>query len=108
MMHMDPNEHLELDPPDGIDTVDEAVELLRAWVGDGHLLVSLNASAFGDNVADWGRLLAGIGQHIAKAAVLNGYMREDEAQALLLKAFLAASSSLPPDAAGRLKNRQDH
>ena len=62
---MDKDLPVELDPPDGIDDAAEAVELMRAWIGDGALLVALNASAFGDHVADWGRLLAEIGHHIA-------------------------------------------
>jgi len=57
---MEEERALELDPPDGIE---EAVEVLRAWIGDGALLVSLNSSAFPDEVRDWGRLLAEIGHH---------------------------------------------
>ena len=90
---MDDELPVELDPPDGVDQSETAVEVLRAWIGDGALLVSLNSSAFGDNVADWGRLLAEIGHHVAKAAALNGYLQEDEAQAALQEAF--TSMELP-------------
>jgi uncharacterized protein DUF5076 len=99
---------VELDPPDGIDDAAEAVELMRAWIGDGSLLVALNASAFGDHVADWGRLLAEIGHHIARAAALNGYMREEDAQAMLRDAFVAGFDTVSPGATGRLKGRQEH
>src|SRR5262249_5738057 len=99
---------LELDLPDGVDEAAEAVELLRAWIGDGSLLVALNASAFGDHVDDWGRLLAEIGHHIARAAALNGYMREEDAQAAVRDAFVAGFSALGPSASGRLKGRQEH
>ncbi len=47
---------IELEPPDGVEEAETAVEVLRAWIGDGALLVSLNSSAFGDHVEDWGRL----------------------------------------------------
>ncbi len=87
---------VELDPPDGVDDAAEAVELMRAWICDGALLVALNSSAFGDHVADWGRLLAEVGHHIAKAAALNGYMREDDAQAALRDAFVAGFGSVSP------------
>ena len=40
---MDKELPVELDPPDGIDDAAEAVELMRAWIGDGALLVALNA-----------------------------------------------------------------
>ena len=99
---------VELDPPDGIDDAAEAVELMRAWIGDGALLVALNASAFGDHVADWGRLLAEVGHHIARAAALNGYMREEDAQAMLRDAFVADFDTVSPGATGRLKGRQEH
>jgi hypothetical protein len=99
---------VELDPPDGVDEADEAVELMRAWICDGALLVALNSSAFGDHVADWGRLLAEVGHHIAKAAALNGYMPEADAQATLRDAFVADFGAMSPGASGRLKGRQEH
>jgi len=99
---------VELDPPDGVDDGAEAVELMRAWICDGALLVALNSSAFGDHVADWGRLLAEVGHHIAEAAALNGYMPEADAQATLRDAFVAGLGAMSPGASGRLKGRQEH
>jgi hypothetical protein len=100
---------VELDPPDGVEEAETAVEVLRAWIGDGALLVSLNASAFGEQIAEWGRLLAEIGHHVAKSAALNGYMREDEAQALLRDAFTGSFETPPATgAAGKLKGRTKH
>jgi Domain of unknown function (DUF5076) len=99
---------IELDPPDGVEEAETAVEVLRAWIGDGALLVSLNASAFGEQVGDWGRLLAEIGHHVAKAAALNGYMQEDEAQAALRDAFLSGFETTAPGASGRLKGQTKH
>ena len=37
---------LELDIPDGVPEAEEAVELIRAWVADGALVVTLNGEAF--------------------------------------------------------------
>ena len=99
---------IELDPPDGVEEAETAVEVLRAWIGDGALLVSLNASAFGGQVADWGRLLAEIGHHVAKATALNGYMPEDEAQAALRDAFASGFEAVSPGASGRLKGQTKH
>jgi hypothetical protein len=99
---------LELEPPDGVEEAENAVEVLRAWIGDGALLVSLNSSAFGDHVEDWGRLLAEVGHHVAKSAALNGFMQEDEAQAALRQAFASSFETTAESALGRLKGRTEH
>lgn len=99
---------LELDPPDGVEEAESAVEIMRAWIGDGALLVSLNSSAFADQVRDWGRLLAEIGHHVAKSAALNGYMREDEAQAALCEAFVANFETTPGKTSGKLRGQTKH
>jgi hypothetical protein len=99
---------IELEPPDGVEEAEDAVELLRAWIGDGALLVSLNSSAFGDHVQDWGRLLAEIGHHVAKSAALNGYMQEDEAQAALREAFASSFETTAASMSGKLKGRTEH
>ena len=96
---MEEEAQVELDPPDGIEDAETAVEVLRAWIGDGALLVSLNSSAFGDQVRDWGRLLAEIGHHVAKAAALNGYMRE---------AFVANFEATPGPTSGKLRGQLKH
>ena len=98
----------ELDPPDGVEEAETAVEVLRAWIGDGALLVSLNSCAFGDQMRDWGRLLAEIGHHVAKAAALNGYMREEEAQGALREAFLASFETTPGPTSGKLRRQKKH
>ncbi len=100
---------IELEPPDGVEEAETAVEVLRAWIGDGALLVSLNSSAFGEHVEDWGRLLAEIGHHVAKSSALNGYMQEDEAQAVLRETFTRNfETAAATGASGRLKGRTEH
>lgn len=80
----------ELEIPDGAAEASQSVELIRAWVCDGSLRVSLNADAFGDRVSDWGRLLSEIAEHIAKASALQGHMGEGEAEAAIRQTFSAA------------------
>jgi hypothetical protein len=99
---------IELDPPEGIEDAETAVEVLRAWIGDGALLVALNSTAFGDHVRDWGRLLAEIGHHVANAAVLNGYMTEEEAKAALREAFNGSFETMSPNMSGKLKGPKTH
>ncbi len=105
---MDDELPIELDPPDGVEDADMAVEVLRAWIADGALLVSLNSSAFGDHVEDWGRLLAEVGHHIAKAAALNGYMLEEEAQQTLREAVKIGFEKASDDLSGNLKGETKH
>ncbi len=105
---MDDELPVELDPPDGVDESEAAIEVLRAWIGDGSLLVSLNATAFGDHVADWGRLLAEVGHHVAKAADLNGYIEEAEAQAALRDAFMNSFEASSGSMSGQLKGQTKH
>ena len=105
---MDDELPVELDPPDGVDQSETAVEVLRAWIGDGALLVSLNSSAFGDNVADWGRLLAEIGHHVAKAAALNGCLQDDDSASALREAFTSSFEASSPSMSGQLKGQTKH
>ena len=105
---MDDELPAELDPPDGVEVADSAVEVLRAWISDGALLVSLNSSAFGNQTAEWGLLLAEIGHHIAKSAALNGYMQEGEARATLRDAFTTSFEATVADASGRLRGHLKH
>ena len=81
---------------------------MRGWIGDGALLVSLNSSAFGDQVRDWGRMLAEVGCHVAKAAALNGYMSEEEAQSALREAFASAFETSPGPTSGKLRGQIKH
>lgn len=99
---------IELKPPEGVEEAETAVEVMRAWIGDGALLVSLNSSAFGDHVADWGRLLAELGHHVAKAASLNGYMPEEEALRALREAFASGFEAASPSTSGKLKGQTKH
>lgn len=81
---------LELEVPDGVAEAGQAVELVRAWIADGALMVSLNADAFGDRVQDWGRLLSELAEHAGKAAALQGIMPQGEAEAAIRQAFTAS------------------
>ena len=49
---------LELDVPEGVPEAEQAVELIRAWVADGALVVALNGEAFGSQLEEWGRSCA--------------------------------------------------
>lgn len=65
----------ELVKPPEVTVADNAIEIMRAWLVDGALQVSLMPSAFDDKAA-WGILLADIAHHIADAlAESRGYDR---------------------------------
>ena len=80
----------ELDMPEGIEEAEQSVELVRAWIADGTLMVSLNADAFGERVSDWGRLLSEITEHVAKATALQGHMSEAEAESIIRQTYTAS------------------
>jgi Domain of unknown function (DUF5076) len=62
-----------LPPPDDAVDHDQAIEVLRGWVVDGDLQVSLAFEAFGNNPDLWGQLLAETAVHIADAMSVEGY-----------------------------------
>jgi len=46
---------------------DESVEVLRAWIVDGGLEISIRPSQWEDQPDQWGRLLADAAEHMADA-----------------------------------------
>lgn len=99
---------LELDIPDGVPEAEQAVELIRAWVADGALVVTLNGEAFGDELQDWGRLLAEIGRHIARASSFNADKTEPESLADIRKSFDATISATDMTVSGKVPGRVTH
>lgn len=99
---------IELEIPDGVPEADQAVELMRAWIADGAMMVSLNADAFGDRVGDWGRFLGEIGQHVAHAASLQGYMPEHEALQAIREGFETTLPQHQPAMSGKVRGRLNH
>jgi Domain of unknown function (DUF5076) len=99
---------IELDIPDGIPDADQAVELMRAWIGDGSMMLSLNADAFGDRVGDWGRILGEIAHHVARSAKLQGHMSESEALQAVHSGFDAVMHANQPSMTGKVRGRINH
>lgn len=62
-----------LPPPDDAMECDDAVEVLRGWVVDEDLQVSLAFDVFGNNPGLWGQLLAEVAVHLADAMSIQGY-----------------------------------
>ncbi len=94
--------------PDGVPEAEQAVELIRAWVADGALVVTLNGEALADGLQDWGRLLAQIGHHVARASSLNGQMTERKSLAALRKGFDAMLAVNEPTLSGKVRGRVTH
>lgn len=105
---MSKEDPVELDMPDGIASAEQSIEVLRTWIADGALMVSLNADAFGDRVGDWGRLLAEVGHHVAKAAEMNGHMPYHEGLQAIEKGFGQNLSQVQPTMSGKLRGRKSH
>lgn len=103
----DTEQPLELEIPDGVPEAQQAVELIRAWVADGALMVTINGEALGDQLQDWGRLLAQIGHHVANSAALNGLKGEAQALDEIRKGFDAMIPGTGK-ASGKARGRSVH
>ncbi len=106
--HYETEPLLELDVPDGVPEAEQAVELIRAWVADGALAVTLNGEAFGPQLEEWGRVLAQIGHHIARAAALSGELGEGHSIEALRKGFDASFPKSELQANGKMSKRVTH
>ena len=51
--------------PPNAEEDDKSVEVLRAWIVDGGLEISINPSHWVDQADQWGRLLADAAEHMA-------------------------------------------
>jgi hypothetical protein len=99
---------LELDSPDGVPEAQQAVELIRAWIADGALMVTINGEALGDQLRDWGRLLAQIGHHVARSSALNGQKTERQSLDEIRKGFDAMLPGNESKLSGKVRRRSVH
>jgi hypothetical protein len=81
-------------PPTALAT-DKATEVVRVWVADGNLQVSLAAMAWDDPFA-WGIMLVDLTRHVAKAYEQTTGLEESKAWARI-KAGFDAEWSDPTD-----------
>lgn len=98
----------ELDIPDGARTAKEAVEVLRAFIGDGALHVIFDPETFRHDVTEWGRLLSDIAHHVAKAVSMDGQMPREEALTKVRAAFERGIVNNPVATSGAIKGRVKH
>jgi len=61
-----------LPPPDDAISQPDATEVLRGWVVNGDLQVSVAFAAFGRKPELWGQLLAEVASHVADAMSAEG------------------------------------
>lgn len=104
----DQDEPVELEIPDGVPDADQAVEVMRAWIADGAMMLSLNADAFGDRAMDWGRMLGEIAHHVARSAKMQGHMDEHEALKAVREGFDITLRSAQPAMTGKVRGRVNH
>ena len=76
----------ELCAPPDVDADPNAIEILRVWVSEGVLQLSVDISVY-DSVEDYGVLLAGLGSHFLNAMTLGGDVDKNEALATVLKSI---------------------
>lgn len=80
-------EPIELDPPADALDAKSAIEVMRAWVADGRLHLTLQSETFSHDVSEWGRLLADITHHIARGVALSSDLTEREALTIVAEAY---------------------
>ncbi len=98
----------ELDVPDGIENAEQALEVLRAWIADGALHVIFDPNTFGNDFAEWGRLLSEISHHIAQATAMDGEIDEDEALSAIRDGYLSGLESWEGMRDGQIRGRTTH
>jgi hypothetical protein len=81
-----PRERIELDDPDGLESVEEARQVVQIWLGDTVPYITFDPGLFPD-LRDWGRLMADFARHVALAQKLTGEMDEAEAFELVRAGF---------------------
>ena len=98
----------ELEVPQDAHQAKLAVEVLRAWVADGALLVTFQPDTFRGSISEWGRLLSDIAHHIAMAVELEGEMAAHEALSAMRGAFDKGLLTAATTASGSVKGRVKH
>ncbi|MEQ1710387.1 MAG: DUF5076 domain-containing protein [Hyphomicrobium sp.] len=98
----------ELDIPDGARSAKEAVEVLRAFIGDGALHVIFDPETFRQDVSEWGRLLSDVAHHVAKAVAMDGQMSREDALSAVHAAFDRGIGNNPVAVSGKIKGRVKH
>jgi hypothetical protein len=93
-----------LPPPEDTIDHDQAIELLRGWIVDGDLQVSLAFEAFGNQPEIWGQLLAETAVHIAAAMSAEGYGDRSLLFAKLKASLLANIESPHPGLHGTVRD----
>lgn len=99
---------IELAIPEEAESAAQAIEVIRAFVADGSLFVSLDSEVFEARGEEWGRLLGQIAHHIARAARLQGQADEGEMLGQIRRAFEAAIPAAQPTMSGAIKGRSTH
>jgi hypothetical protein len=94
-MAFDPSERQLQIPPAAYDD-EQSGEVLRAWIINQGLHVSLTPSAFGDDGGTWGLLLVDIARHVARAMHAETGV-DQETTLAAIKAMLDAEWDAPTE-----------
>ncbi len=92
-----------LSPPDDALEAEVAVEVLRGWVINGDLQVSLAFEAFGNNPEVWGQLLAESAAHIADAMSAENYGDRDQIYSRLQESLIQHLKNQEPGLHGQVR-----
>lgn len=74
-------------PPD-VESAQQAVEVLRGWIVDGHPQYSLFPTIWKDDLPSWGRFLADTANHLANAIAEDTGRGRQQILASIVSAFV--------------------
>ena len=93
-------------PPDA-ETAQQAVELLRGWIIDGHPQYSLFPTLWNDDLPAWGRFLADTASHIANAIAEDTGGDSVKILSAITTAFIQEANIPTGTHEGQFHERQD-
>jgi hypothetical protein len=86
--------------PPNAETDDESAEVLRAWIVDGGLEMSIHPSHWKDQPDQWGRLLADAAEHMADGIAKEHGQDRSEVYNAIRAALLHYLDQPSPDREG--------
>jgi len=93
-------------PPD-VDTAQQAVELIRGWIVDGHPQYSLFPTVWKDDLPSWGRFLADTANHLANAIAEDTGSDRQQIMAAIVSAFIQELTEATRTHEGQFHERPD-
>ncbi len=94
-------------PPDA-EKDDDSIEMIRGWIVDGALQISLAAWVWADEPAEWGRLLADSACHLADAISKKTGKNRDDIYRMISESLICHLQDPPSNLEGEHVDPIEH